>query len=133
LILLNYFFVFPFLFVGPPTPLFYINNNDIQSHGVTVEVFDSHKESVFKEKYELASKEHIAQPKSLWLLLRWSMPWSKGKYTYWAEGEYEFKVVLDGKITDTYRTVPHPWNSAVVDIDEVNDSNSQMCIREITV
>jgi hypothetical protein len=61
------------------------------------------------------------------------MPWSKGKYTYWAEGEYEFKAVLDGKITDTYRTVSHPWNSAVVDIDEVNDSNSQMCIREITV
>jgi hypothetical protein len=113
---LNYFFVFPFLLVGPPEPLFYIYNNDLQSHEVIVEVFDSHNESVLKEKYELAPEEQIAQPKSLWLLLRWSMPWSKGKYTYWAEGEYELKAILDGKITDTYRTLPHLWNSVVIDI-----------------
>lgn len=61
------------------------------------------------------------------------MPWSKGKYTYWAEGEYEFKVILDGEITDTYRTVPHPWNSVIIDIGEVNDSDSQICITEIIV
>lgn len=54
LILLSYFVVFSFLLVGPPTSLFYIENNDFQSHEVTVEVFDSHSESVFKESYELA-------------------------------------------------------------------------------
>ena len=133
LILLSYFVVFPFLLVGPPTSLFDIYNNDLQSHEVTVEVFDSYNESIFKETYELAPEERIAQPKSSWLLFRWSMPWSKGKYMYWAEGEYEFKVILDGEITDTYRTLPHPWNSVIIDIDEANDSNSQICIKGITV
>ena len=117
LILLSYFVVFPYLLVGPPA----------------VEVFDSYNESIFKETYELAPEEHIAQPKSIWLLLRWSMPWSKGEYTYWAEGEYEFKVILDGEITDSYKTLPHPWNSVIIDIDEANDSGSQICIKGITV
>lgn len=121
------------MLVGPPEPLFYLNNNDPQTHEVIVEVFDSHDKSVFKERYELAPEKHISQPKSLWLLLRWSMPWSKGKYTCWAEGEYEFKVTLDDEISDTYKTLPHPWNSVVIDIAETNDSNSQMYIKEITV
>lgn len=133
LILLSYFVVFPYLLVGPPTPLFDVYNNDLQNHEVAVEVFDSYNESIFKETYELAPEEHIAQPKSIWLLLRWSMPWSKGEYTYWAEGEYEFKVILDGEITDSYKTLPHPWNSVIIDIDEANDSGSQICIKGITV
>lgn len=133
LILLSYFVVFPYLLVGPPTPLFYACNNDLQSHEVTVEVFDSHNESIFKESYELATEERIAQPKSLWLLLRWSMPLSKGKYTYWAEGEYEFKVNLDGEIKDTCRTLPHPWSSVVIDINKANTSDSPMFIGVITV
>ena len=133
LILLSYFIVFPFLLVGPPEPLFYINNNDLQSHEVTVEVFDSHNETIFIEKYELDPEEHIAQPKSLWLLLRWSMPWSKGKYTYWAEGEYEFKAILDDEIVDTCRTLPHSWSSVVIDIDKTDNSNSPMSIGVVTV
>jgi len=133
LILLSYFVVFPFLLVGPPAPLFYVYNNDLQSHEITVEVFDLYNESIFKETYELAPEEHIAQPKSSWLLLRWSMPWSKGKYTYWAEGEYEFKVILDNEITDNCRILPHPWNSVVIDIDEVKDSNSPISMGIVTV
>ncbi|WP_052722715.1 MULTISPECIES: hypothetical protein [unclassified Methanosarcina] len=133
LILLSYFVVFPFLLVGPPAPLFYVYNNDLQSHEITVEVFDSYNESIFKETYELAPEEHIAQPKSSWLLLRWSMPWSKGKYTYWAEGVYEFKVSLDNEITDNCRILPHPWNSVVIDIDEVKDSNSPISMGIVTV
>lgn len=129
LILLNYFFVFPFLLAGPPTPLFYIDNNDLQSHEVTVEVFDSHNESVFKEKYELAPKEHIEQPKSLWLLLQRLMPWSEQG----EKGNYEFKVILDSKITDTCRMLPHPLTSVVIYIDEKNDSQSPMSVRVITV
>ncbi|WP_157860090.1 hypothetical protein [Methanosarcina acetivorans] len=44
------------------------------------------------------------------------MPWSEGKYTYWAEGEYEFKVIFEGEITDTYGTLPHPWNSVIIEL-----------------
>lgn len=133
LILLSHFIVFPFLLVGSPTSFFEIYNNDLQTHEVTIEVLNSYNESVLKETYKLAPEEHIAQPKSLWLLLKWSMPWSKGEYTYWAEGEYEFKVILDNEITDIYRTVPYAWNSVVIDIDKGNNSISRICIGEIMV
>jgi hypothetical protein len=109
LTLLSYFIVSPFLLLGFPTPLYYINNEDLQSHEVTVEVFDSHNESIIKETHELAPEEHISQPKPLWLLLRWSMPWSKGKYIYWSEGVYEFEVILDGEIEGGVGTLLHPW------------------------
>ena len=128
-ILLSCFIVLPFLLAGPPTPLFYIDNNDPQSHELTVEVFDSHNESVFKDKYELAPKEHIEQPKSLWLLLQRSMPWpEQGE-----KGNYEFKVILDSNITDTCRTLPHPLTSVVIYVDEKNGSQSPMSMRVITV
>lgn len=133
MVLLSYFVIFPYLLVGSPTPLFYIDNTDLQSHEVIVEVFDSHNESVFKEQYELAPEEHIAQPKSLWLLLRWSMPWSKGKDMYSTEGEYEFKVILDGEIEDTCRTLPTAWSSVLIDTDKTNNYDSLMRIRVITV
>lgn len=131
--MLSYFVVFPLLLVGSPTPLFYINNNDLQNHEAIVEVFDSYNESIFKQNYELNSNEQIVQPKSLWLLLRWSMPWSKGEYTFWAEGDYEFKVILDNNITDTYKTIPHAWNSVIIDINEKNNLNNIISIGEITV
>lgn len=133
LILLSYFVFFPILLVGFPTPLFIINNNDLQSHEVTVEVFDSHNKSILKETYELAPEEHVSQHKSLWLLFRWSMPWSKGEYMYWAEGEYEFKVTLDRNITDTCRTLPHAWSSVDIDINKANTSSYPMDIGVITV
>jgi hypothetical protein len=129
LILLSYFAVFPFLLLGPPTSLFYIDNEDLQSHEVTVEVFDSHNESIFKETYELAPEEHISQPKPLWLLLRWSMPWSKGKYIYWSEGAYEFKIILDGETTGSLGALLHPWISVGIDIN----SSSPVKIRIETV
>lgn len=118
--------------IGPPAPLFYVYNN-LQSHEVTVEVFDSHNESVFKKTYEPAPEERIVQSKSLWLLLRWSITWSKGKYTYWAEGEYESKVILDKEITGNCRILLHPWNSAVINIDEMKDSNSPISMGIVTV
>lgn len=129
LILLSYFVVFPFLLVGSPTSLFYISNEDLQSHEVTVEVFDPHKESIFRETYELAPEEQIWQPKPMWLIFRWLMPWSERG----AEGKYEFKVILDGKTTDTCRTLPHPWSSVTIDINKTNNSDSPMRIGVITV
>ncbi len=72
------FHCFP-IFVGRTSRTYILlYNNDLQTHEVTVEVFGSHNESVFKEKYELAPKEYIVQPKSSCLLLQWLMPWPKG-------------------------------------------------------
>jgi hypothetical protein len=61
------------------------------------------------------------------------MPWSRGRYTDYAEGEYEFKVILDGEITGTCRTLPHVWSYVVIDINKKNNSDSQMRIVVVTV
>lgn len=111
------YFILPFLVLGAPTPLYSIDNDNPESHEVTVEVLDSHNESVFEETYELAPKEHVSQPKPLWLLLRWATPWSKGRYIYWSEGVYEFKVILDGETEGSLGALLHPWVSVDIDIN----------------
>jgi hypothetical protein len=119
------------LLLGPPTSLFYIDNEDLQSHEVTVEVFDSHNESIFKETYELAPEARISQPKPVWLILQWSMPWSKGKYIYWSKGAYKFKIILDGETEGSLGALLHPWVS--VDININSNSSSLVKIQMDTV
>jgi hypothetical protein len=57
------------------------------------------------------------------------MPWSEEG----AEEKYEFKVILDDETTDTCRTLPHPWSSAVIYIDKMNNSDSPIRIVVETV
>lgn len=120
--MLSYFVVLPFLVLGAPTPLFSIYNGDPESHEVIVEVLDSHDESIFKETYELVPEAHVSQPKPVWLILQWSMPWSKGKYIYWSEGAYKFKVILDGETEGSLGALLHPWVSVDININS-NSSN----------
>ncbi len=117
------------MIMGAPTPLFSIYNGDPESHEVIVEVLDSHDESVFKETYELAPEAHVSQPKPVWLILQWLMPWSKGKYIYWSEGAYKFNVILDGETEGSSGLFLHPWVSEYININ----SNSSVKIQMETV
>lgn len=65
---------------------FSIYNRDVNKHEVTIEIFDSNNNSLFKETFELGPKEAIHSPKI-----------TKRK------GEYTFKVILDMEITVTYK------------------------------
>jgi len=88
-ILISCYAAIPFIFMGPPVPLFTVHNHDITNHEVIVEVFNSNNESIIKETYMLDQKDDISRSRPLGLKL----PWSGRKYI--------FKVTMDGKITET--------------------------------
>ena len=125
LILLNYFVVFPYLLVGSPEPLFYIHNNDLQNHEVTVEVFDSYNESIFKETYELSPEEHILRPKPSWLLLKlYFLPGDKEKYTV--------KVTSYDNLTETRLVEFQLWNTVHVELYN-HEAETPIAINVTTV
>jgi len=87
-VMIGFYIYFPILTVGPIGHLqFDLHNNDINEHNITVEVFDSKNKSIFKETYELDSKERESTPGI-----------TKRR------GEYMFKVTVDNEITRTSKT-----------------------------
>jgi hypothetical protein len=102
----------PFFIVGPPTPLFIIYNNDVNSHEVTVEIFDFYNQSLlFKEKYVLAPGGRVEYPEDLWLKKLWVEDGRKIKYK-----EYIFKLTLDNKITKNQTVSLHMWSTACINL-----------------
>ena len=102
----------PFIFIGPPSPLFFISNKDVNEHEAVVEIFNSDNESVFKKTYELAPEEYISQPKPAWLLLQLSFPpGDKENYTV--------KVTSYSNLTETRLIEFELWNT--VDVKLYND------------
>lgn len=84
----------PFIFVGMPSHLFFIKNNDINDHTVTIEVFDSANDSIFKKVYEMKPETVIHESKPAWLMLQLSFPPGDRK-------ECTLKVILDENISET--------------------------------
>jgi len=97
LVVAGFYVIFPFLIVGPPLPLYYIKNEDVNNHTVVVEIFDYHNESILKEIYKLSPKESVTYPKPFLMVLTRS------------EEEYRFKITLDSEVTETYETEIYPW------------------------
>lgn len=124
LVAICFYVIFPFVLVGPPSPLYRINNEDVNSHKVVIEVFDPNNRSILKEIHDLSPKEIIEYQKP-----------SSLKFTR-PEGDYTFKVILDGEITETFETEVYPHS--MVDIRlYYEDSNSREVIpidvREVVV
>ena len=106
----------PYIFIGPPLPLFSIYNNDINEHEVVIEIFDSNNESVFKQTYEMAPEAMISQSKPVWLLLQLSIPPGN-------EENYTFKVNLDNNVTNTHQIGLQVWVMADIMLYEDNTEN----------
>jgi len=64
-IVLFLYIALPFIFMGSPTPIFQIYNNDVKSHEVTVEVFDQHNKSIINEAYNLEYEGDFSQVRPL--------------------------------------------------------------------
>lgn len=93
----------PFIFMGSPTPIFQIFNDDIKSHEVTVEVFNSDNESIINKTYNLEPGSDFLEdrPLSLWLPQ--------------AKGEYMFKVTMDKQITNTVKIeIPNKYTGVSI-------------------
>ncbi|WP_370575093.1 hypothetical protein [Methanomethylovorans sp.] len=50
----------PFLFVGMPSPLSSLDNKDINTHEVTIEITDSGNNSVFRDVYTIEPEAGIS-------------------------------------------------------------------------
>ncbi|MGB9928668.1 MAG: hypothetical protein ACPK85_09725 [Methanosarcina sp.] len=119
------FITMPFLFIGPPQPLFSIHNNDINKHSVVVELFNSDNKSLFEQTYELSPEATIWQPKPTWMLLELSIPPGDSE-------EYKLKTILDNNFTDNYQIELQTWGMADIVLYE-KDAEDHLFIRETAV
>ncbi|KAF5432585.1 hypothetical protein C5S39_03310 [Candidatus Methanophagaceae archaeon] len=103
LLVVGFYVFFPFYVVGPPVPLFSIENIDISNHEVVIEIFDLHNKSIFKETLELGPKEEICYPRPVLLNFRWLK-------------ECTLKVTVDNKATKTYKTEVYAWTQFCISL-----------------
>ncbi len=120
IVLVFFFVVFPFIFVGSPTPLFSIWNQDVTTHEVTVEIFGPTNQSMLKEQYVVESDERITEKKPLLMVFRTLF---KG-----TESGYLVVATLDDNSTVSQEIAYHPWNEMSIDIND-----NELSIGEITV
>lgn len=93
----------PFIFMGLPTPIFQIFNDDVKSHEVTVEVFNQDNKSVINKTYILESEADFLEERPLSLCF----PQEKR--------EFVFKVTIDKQNTNTSKIlIPNPYTGATI-------------------
>lgn len=109
-----------FFLGGSALPSFFeIRNNDAETHEVTVEIFDSQNNSIFKESYNLSPNEAVSEKKPFGLLYSIEMK------------EYAFKITLDNGVAKENTLVSlHRWSTADITIGE---SEEPITIMIITV
>jgi hypothetical protein len=83
------------------------NYDDVNKHNIKIEIFDLNNKSIFNEIYNLGPNEEISSPEI-----------TKKK------GEYTFNVILDDKITKTFKVkVDYGQGNALIELYK-NDSIS---------
>jgi hypothetical protein len=104
LLLVGFYFIFPFYLVGPPLPLLSLENGDVINHEVVIEIFDRNNKSIFKETYELDPKEELRYPRPFLLKFRWLK-------------ECTIKVTVDNNITKMYEADVYPYKKFSITIN----------------
>jgi hypothetical protein len=84
--------VFPLMLVGPPTALYYIDNDDSISHDVTVEIYDKDNNSIFNKTYLLGSNENVFFKREV----QWWFPFPS-TFVTWNDGLYTFNFTVDNQ------------------------------------
>ena len=103
LLVVGFYFIFPFYLVGPPLPLLSLKNEDVSSHEVVIEIFDQNNKSIFKETYELDPEEEIRHPRPFLLKFRWLK-------------ECTLKVTVDNNTTEMCKTDVYSWKEFCITI-----------------
>ncbi|MGB9928692.1 MAG: hypothetical protein ACPK85_09845 [Methanosarcina sp.] len=112
LILLGFFIILPYIFIGPPTSFFSVYNGDEINHIVSIQIIDSNNELIFENRYELSPQEKITESKGLWLLFKMASPLNKDNYV--------IKTTLENNISMETSMFLNPWTSLF--ISATNDS-----------
>lgn len=101
----------PYIVMGKPGVLFYVQNHEDVNHNVIVEVFDLNGNRIAMEE-GYPGLEYISHPRSLWQ----SLPISR---------EYVFKVTVDGKVEEnSVVEIGNPFGA--VDISISGSGNDTM-------
>jgi hypothetical protein len=105
-----------FLLVGPAEENFFeLRNHDVGTHEVSVEILNSHNESIFKESYKLRPDESVSKTKPFNL---------KNSFE---QKKYTFKVVLDNGVAKEKTSISlHRWSTAIIDIYWNNETPIMM-------
>ncbi|MGA9187793.1 MAG: hypothetical protein WB014_04325 [Methanosarcina sp.] len=106
LILAGLFIILPYLFMGPPTSFFSVENGEETNHTVFIEIVDSDNKPIFKESYKLSPHEKVTESKSLWLLFKMSFPLNKNNYTV--------KVTLENNTSKEMNMSLNSWTSLII-------------------
>ena len=115
----------PFIFMGKPTPLFFMKNKDTISHQVMVEISDPKNNSIFKEVYVMDPDSEISQSKSAWLLLQLSFPPGNSK-------DLTIKVTVDNDLTEKSQTGLQLGSAFYISLfDEYEESDIYLGIMEV--
>ncbi len=110
-----------FLLGGPALPNFFeLKNHDVGTHEVSVEILNSHNESIFKESYRLHPEESVSITKPFNL---------KNSFE---QKKYTFKVVLDNGFAEEKTLISlHRWSTATINL--YWDNETPIMIRVVTV
>ncbi|WP_292373180.1 hypothetical protein [Methanosarcina sp. UBA411] len=103
LILAGFFILLPYVFMGPPTSFFSVENGDETNHIVLIKIVDSNSKPIFEENYKLSPHEKAKESKSLWLLSKMTFPLNKNNYT--------IKATLENNISTEESMSLNPWTS----------------------
>lgn len=122
LIFMSLFVVVPYLIVGPPTPLFHVQNHDVEVHELRVEIYDSKNNSVLDKAYELSGGEEVYYTKPFRVLV-----------PGFEIADYTFKFTLDNRLMETYNTSIQPWNTVEVELYSDYAEGRPISIEEMTV
>ncbi len=112
LILAGFFILLPYVFMGPPTSFFSVENGDETNHTVLIKIVDSNSKPIFEENYKLSPHEKAKESKSLWLLSKMTFPLNKNNYT--------IKATLENNISTEESMSLNPWTSLHISV--VNES-----------
>jgi len=115
------YYLLTFLLVGPAEENFFeLKNHDVGTHEVSVEILNSHNESVFEESYKLSPDESVSRTKPFNL---------KNSFD---QKKYTFKVVLDNGVAEERTSISlHRWSTAIIDI--YWDNETPIMIGVVTV
>lgn len=114
LILAGFFIILPYLFMGPPTSFFSVENGDETNHTLLIKIVDSNRKPIFEENYKLSPHEKTKESKSLWLLFKMAFPLNKNNYM--------IKATLENNISTEASISLNPWTKMYISV--VNESIS---------
>lgn len=108
LILVGFYIILPYIFIGPPAYFFSVYNGDETGHVVTIEITDSNNKPIFENTYKLSPHEKAIESKSLWLLFKMSLPLNKDSYT--------IKTSLENNVSKEINMSLDPWTTLFISI-----------------